>query len=146
MTILGRFRAERPPASPEPVVHARVALTPGRVVRVTFPIDTGADRTMLNPQDTAAVLPDPNSLDWENDPTLGAMQGVGEGVCRIITRQGVIGFRDDQIGPALRAVSSGLVEPTDSNRQLPSLLVRDVLESFRLTVSTRESQVTLELV
>ena len=146
MTILGRFRAERPAASPEPVIRTPVSLTPGRVARVTFLIDTGADRTMLNPQDTAAVLPDPNSLDWENDPTLGAMQGVGEGACRIITRQGMIVFQDDQSGPVLRAVSFGLVEPTDSNRQLPSLLGRDILENFRLTVSTRESRVTLELV
>ena len=145
MSILGRFRTERA-ASPEPVIRARVAVTPELFAEVTFLIDTGADRTMLSPRDTANILPDPNALDWENDPTLGAMQGVGEGVCRIITRQRLIGFRDDQTGPVLTAVSFGLVEPTDSNRQLPSLLGRDVLENFRLTVSTRESQVTLELV
>lgn len=146
MTILGEFRAERPPASPEAVVHARVSLTPGRFAEVTFLIDTGADCTMLSPSDTANVLPPGSPLDWENDPSLRRVRGVGAGASRVITRDGVIAFEDEERGLVLQeGVRFFLAEPA-AGAGLPSLLGRDVLENFRLTVSTRESQVTLELV
>ena len=38
-----------------------------------------------------------------------------------------------------------LIEPTADSRALPSLLGRDVLDNFRLTVSKRESLISLEL-
>ena len=38
-----------------------------------------------------------------------------------------------------------LIEPTANSWELPSLLGRDVLDSFRLTVSRRESLISLEI-
>ena len=38
-----------------------------------------------------------------------------------------------------------LIEPTADSRALPSLLGRDVLDNFRLTVSKQESLISLEL-
>ena len=74
------------------------------------------------------------------------MRGVGPGSRRVITRDGLIVFDDDRVGPvAKRGVRFFLADPA-ADAGLPSLLGRDVLEDFRLTVSTRESQVTLELV
>ena len=146
MTIRGAFDTDHPRVSPMPTVRARVSLTPGRLVEVVFLIDTGADCTMLNPDDTAEVLPPGSALDWDNDPSLRSVRGVTAGGRRVITRDGAIVFNDDRVGPLTkRGVRFFLAEPaTDAG--LPSLLGRDVLEDFRLTVSTRESRVTLELV
>lgn len=146
MTIRGAFIAGHGRVSPKPTVRALVSLPPGRLVEVMFLIDTGADCTMLNPRDTAKVLAPGSELDWDNDPSLRSVRGVTAGGRRVITRNGTIVFADDQVGPVgQRDVRFFLAEPaTDAG--LPSLLGRDVLEDFRLTVSTRESRVTLELV
>ena len=58
---------------------------------------------------------------------------------------GVIRFTDDRRGPIDWDGPIDLMEPTDESWALPSLLGRDVLDNFRLTVSKRESLISLEI-
>ncbi|MXY78437.1 MAG: hypothetical protein F4Y94_01755 [Chloroflexi bacterium] len=72
------------------------------------------------------------------------MRGIG-GPCRIITRTGTIRFFDDRVGPIDWDGPIEIIEPTANSRGLPSLLGRDILDHFRLTVSRRESLITLDI-
>ena len=51
----------------------------------------------------------------------------------------------DRVGDVYWDGPLELMEPTADSRALPSLLGRDVLDNFRLTVSRRESLISLEI-
>ena len=141
MSIAGEFHAEFGSA---PAVRGRVSFAGAPARRVWFLIDTGAARTTLNPSDAEDAFPGYADLDWARDHRLTSARGVG-GICRMITRTGTIRFFDDHVGPIHWDGPLELIEPTADSRALPSLLGRDVLDNFRLTVSRRESLITLDI-
>ncbi len=141
MSILGEFRADFAGA---PTIRLRVSFAPAPPLSVRFLIDTGATRTTLSPRAANRVFPGYAKLDWTRDPRLSAVHGIG-GTSRIIRRTCAIRFQDDQAGPIYWDGPVDLIEPTADGWALPSLLGRDVLDNFRLTVSKRESLISLEV-
>ena len=141
MSIAGKFLPEFADA---PTVPGRISFGGAPPKPVLFLIDTGAARTTLSPRDAKRVFPGYAYLDWTRDPRLKAVSGVG-GICRVIVRLGAIRFIDNRLGPLDWDGLIELIEPTADSRALPSLLGRDVLDNFRLTVSKRESLISLEV-
>jgi predicted aspartyl protease len=141
VSIRGEFHADFASA---PTVLGAVSLGGAPPKQVRFLIDTGATRTTLNPRDADDAFPGYADLDWRHDPRLKAVSGVG-GICSVIVRLGVIRFIDDRLGPLDWDGLIEIIEPTANSRALPSLLGRDVLDNFRLTVSKRESLISLEI-
>ena len=141
MSIAGEFRADFAGA---PTVECKVSFEGAPPEPVPFLVDTGATRTTLSAHDADSVFPGYADLDWDNDPGLRTVRGVG-GACRIIARMGTIRFTDDRVGPIYWDGPIELLEPTTNSWTLPSLLGRDVLDNFRLTVSKRESLISLEI-
>ena len=141
MSIPGEFHADFANA---PTVLATVSLAGAPPKQVRFLIDTGATSTTLSPRAADRVFPGYADLDWTHDPRLKAVSGVG-GICRVIVRLGAIRFIDDRLGPLDWDGLIELIEPTADSLALPSLLGRDVLDNFRLTVSKRESLISLEV-
>ncbi len=141
MSIPGEFHTDFADAA---TVLCEVSFPGAPPKQVRFLIDTGADRTTLSPSDADAVFPGYADLDWTRDPRLSEVRGVG-GMCRIIVRMGVIRLTDDRLGDIDWEGLIELIEPTADSRALPSLLGRDILDHFRLTVSRQESLISLDL-
>ena len=141
MSILGEFRADFADA---PTIQLRVSVAAAPPVSVRFLIDTGATRTTLSPRHATEVFPGYADLDWTRDPRLSSVRGIG-GTSRIIRRMCAIRFTDDRVGPVYWDGPVDLIEPTADGWALPSLLGRDVLDNFRLTVSKQESLISLEI-
>ena len=141
MSIAGEFRTEFEGA---PTVRCWVSFPGAPPKEILFLIDTGATRTTLNPRAANRVFPGYAKLDWRRDPRLSGVRGIG-GTSRIIRQAGSIRFEDDRGVPSYWDGPVDLIEPTADGWALPSLLGRDVLDNFRLTVSKRESLISLEL-
>ena len=141
MSIAGEFLAEFDDA---PMVRATVSFAAAPSGTVLFLIDTGATRTALSPRDANTIFPGYADLDWTRDHRLSGARGIG-GTCRMITRPGMIRFRDDRGGERHWVGPIELIEPTADSWTLPSLLGRDILDHFRLTVSRQESLISLDL-
>ncbi len=141
MSIAGEFRTEFEGA---PTVRCWVSFPGAPPKEILFLIDTGATSTTLNPRAANRVFPGYAKLDWRRDPRLGGVRGVG-GTSRIIRRMCAIRFEDDRVGDVHWDGPVDLIEPTADGWVLPSLLGRDVLDNFRLTVSKQESLISLEI-
>ncbi len=141
MSIAGEFLDDFANAA---TVKAWVSFPGAPPKRVRFLIDTGSTSTTLSPSDAEDAFPGYADLDWRRDPRLKAVSGLG-GTCRVIVRLGAIRFIDNRLGPLDWDGLIELIEPTANSRALPSLLGRDVLDNFRLTVSKRESLISLEV-
>ena len=107
---------------------------------VVFLVDTGADTTTTAPEDSARL-----GVEFGRDftgqlfPTFGVGGRAFEHreVCELLLRH--------ENGPLDRHVLIvAFAEPTDVNARLPSLLGRDVLALYRLTLELRRGVVTLE--
>jgi hypothetical protein len=131
---------------PPPIVECVVWL-PGIAdpEQVEFLIDTGATRSIVHPRDADRLWPAFLTHDFDNDPTRSASGGVG-GATHTLTRRAVVGFpRDDgrldrvQLDLLFaRPVAPDRSRGIRGNFHLPSLLGRDVLQLYTLTVTAVE--------
>ena len=131
-----------------PMPRVRVALfLPGISVNwalVPFVVDTGASRTVLNPDDSFAVgiaaerLQDPSQ--W---PDHRSAAGIGGMVTNYVHPAQYRFFRADQTSLTLsqEILIAGL---TSATPRLPSLLGWDVLRHFRFCTDVRTGEVLLE--
>ncbi len=124
-----------PDVAARPNVHVELLIEGApSAFDVHFLIDTGADDTILHPSDL--LRPDVPSLalPFDDHPEGRQIGGVGGGGY-IIPVSARLFFRADT--GTERLSQDGRIwvaQPTDANRRLPSLLGRDLLQHFRLTV------------
>jgi hypothetical protein len=113
-------------------------------------IDTGADTTALGPRDALALLGrDYLRMDFDHGPGVVAVRGFGEGDGAALVTPMELWLRDtDGIDfPVLLNVAITKPSPAepghDGNWMMPSLLGRDILDRFDLTLSYNPPSVTL---
>lgn len=111
---------------------------PGRIVR--FLIDTGADRTLLSPAHAARVFGAQEYRRMMSTERRINIGGVGTGAS-VVIRPAFLQFRADVDDPILLLhdlwVAAEIRDQSGAvlNRHMPSLLGRDILNHFTLTVS-----------
>jgi len=145
--IHGRFVARGNHARPAAYLDASLeSPSSSGLIAIEFMIDTGADFTTVHPSDAVRLWPDYLSWDFANDPTAVEMTGVG-GVVRYVRRQVRIELQDDTPG-VVSSERLGLWVPPPQHAGLwgfPSLLGRDVLGQFKVTIHEASGSVILEL-
>ena len=101
---------------------------------VPFLIDTGADDTVLHPRDLRQSERHLLETPFDEHPERQQVGGLGGGA-NIIPISVRLSFRIEGGADRLRHdCRVWVAEPTATNRRLPSLLGRDLLQLFRLTL------------
>lgn len=101
---------------------------------VDFLIDTGADDTILHPRDVPPRVASLLTSPFGDHPERQWIGGVGGGAY-IIPLSVRLFFRTEGGRDRLwQDARVWVAQPTATNRRLPSLLGRDLLQFFRLTV------------
>ena len=115
-----------------------------------FLIDTGADMTILAPQDAKTALGNDvyDAIDFEGSPDRIELIGVGSGGAAVSVPIPLLFLRDDGTELVLRpslAVAQELREADGSLvvEQAPSLLGRDFLNHFEVLLSAVRNTVEL---
>jgi hypothetical protein len=123
-----------------PYVRTFVELSPfGTFAEVTFLVDTGADMTVLNPQDGLRLIP-PDAWARLTNPIRPG--GAGAGLDHFPLQANVYFVHDDGrvevIASTVYVASAG-----PANVRLESLLGRDVLANFVVTFDQAGKNLTL---
>jgi len=109
------------------------------LAEVTFLVDTGADVTVLNPQDSSRLLP-PGGRARLRDPI--QFGGAGAGLDHYPEHADVY-FRHDDGRVEQIAATVYIATPAEANRNLESLLGRDILGNFVMTFDQAGRALTL---
>jgi len=124
-----------------PFVSASLFLAEApREAKINFLVDTGADQTCLMPADAQAMRLDFAAL---NDPV--AARGIG-GRVKVHQRTGAITFLERGVGLVVYDVSVYIYPDRVPYRDYPSILGRDVLNSWRIQYSRPENILTAEAI
>ena len=130
---LAPVRSPGVPARPYVDAELRIQGT-GTSLAISFLIDTGADDTILHPRDLEQSEGHLLDTPFDEHPERQWIGGVGGGAY-IIPLSARLFFRTDTATDNLwQDVRVWVAEPTATNWRLPSLLGRDLLHLFRLTI------------
>ncbi len=121
------------PARPYVGVEVLIEGTSGHFV-VHFLIDTGADDTVLHSLDMQRPDAPPLAFPFGDHPERRRIGGIGGGAYIIPVSARLFFGTDAGADRVWRDSRVWVAEPTDANRRMPSLLGRDLLQFFRLTV------------
>jgi len=146
MAVRGFFSETRlvfgnpPSITAVPYVRTFVALPQfGTFAEVTFLVDTGADMTVVNPQDGLRLVPPDGWARLTNPVGPG---GAGAGLDHFPTQANVYFVHDDgRVEVIASTVYVASVGP--ANVQIESLLGRDILANFVMTFDQTGCNLTL---
>ncbi len=147
--FLGAFEAAHRLQPPAPRIRVSAIADVGLPTRtIHFLIDTGADRTLIAPTDARGVFGDEAYEEINHSADRLRIGGIGTGAtvverklfCMFHPESGapVLLFREFWIAAELRDAQGRVV-----NRNMPSLLGRDILNHFTLTMSQTRNVVEL---
>ncbi len=134
--IPGYLRPVAIPGVPaRPYVNAEMLIRgTSTAATIRFLIDTGADDTILHPNDVEQSAEHLLETRFEEHPDRQWVGGIGGGGY-IIPVSARLFFRTDTGTDRLsQDARVWVAQPTDANQRMPSLLGRDLLQFFRLTV------------
>jgi hypothetical protein len=141
---------EPDPYTPAPRVRVSVDLRGVGGVKhpsdpIDFLIDTGASSTILHPADAVGRvgIKKARLQDRNNRQVTEAARGVGGEACRFIVPCHYT-FRHDDGGVLVIDGGLRIAEATAYNEACPSLLGRDVLRHFALTIAPARDEVMLD--
>lgn len=140
-----RLSADQPPAPR----LAAWAFPTGDPTIIRFLIDTGADLTILAPQDARTTLGRDryDAIDFEGSPDRIELIGIGSGGAAVYVTIPLLFVRDDGTTLVLQqrlAVAQELHEASSLDLgQAPSLLGRDFLNHFEVLLSAVHNTVEL---
>ncbi len=141
--------ADLPPA---PFVRVAFSWSGSTMVWISFLVDTGADRTTLHPGDALRIGFPVTTHPFGDDQAAIEAGAAGGGSIRLTPVEGSLRFRRDDGRSAEFPGRVWLAEPPDRSGaaagawNLPSLLGRDFLRSFRVCIDeTADPAVSLEL-
>ena len=95
---------------------------------VRFLVDTGSPATMISPSDAKNL--GINHRDLQGRPC-GEISGFG-GKCNAFLEEGVLYFKGTDEKNVKICVSIEILEPYEASEQLPSIIGRDVLHSWKM--------------
>ena len=128
-------RVSIPGVAPRPYLDAEVLIEgTSTLVPIPFLIDTGADDTVLHPSDLQRPGAPPLALSFDDHPERRRVEGIGGGGYIIPVSARLLFQTDAGTGRLWHDCRIWVAQPTDANRRIPSLLGRDLLQLFRLTV------------
>jgi Retroviral aspartyl protease len=144
--VIHGYFAVRSPGPPAPHVAATIRRAPAaEFAEIDFLIDTGADFTTVHPADAFRLWPGYFTHDFARDPTVREMHGIG-GPARFIPLQAELQFIDDEMGAVAAPMTVWVAAPDEQGLwNLPSLLGRDIIQQFTLTVDARKDAIHLTL-
>jgi hypothetical protein len=126
---------------PVPYVEAVLELPLfGRSRRVTFLVDTGGDATVINPQDSQAML---SRDSWPNLRNPVRFSGAGAGIDHF-PEPAVLGFTHNDGRLQLLEAPVFIAMPSAQNANLESILGRDLLVNFVMTFDPAGGVLTFE--
>lgn len=121
-----------PKHPPVPLVDAVVwvpELGSNSAIAVTFLVDTGADMTVLHPQDSLRLLPTEDAWKWAMKKASAMVGGAGQGVRHYMMDAWILFTHTDGTVDS-RNIVLCVGHPHPGNRQHESLLGRDVLQHY----------------
>lgn len=120
--IKGRFGD----STTAPYVGGTIAIHGYRRQNVSFLVDTGADKTVLMPADSALL-----GIDHSKLKHVVVCKGVGGDAYGDVLH-GIVTFVDENGGLFTYKVEVIVLEPTENNKDTPSLLGRDIINRWRM--------------
>ena len=139
--LLGHFRETHPSQPRAPFLDAVVFEDLAqRGLQIPFLIDTGADQSLLSPQHAALVYGEQEYREICRSPRHIGVSGVGSDASAIALPLYLMLFAESNEVILLHRETLIAIDPryrpsTATNLDMPSLLGRDVLNQFTLTVS-----------
>lgn len=127
--------------SGRPYIEGRLIL-PGLKISgdISFLIDTGADRSLLHPDDGIRL-----GIDYAK--LTGNAESVGTGgICHYFVEPAWIVFSEPKRFLYVHIIDLAISPPAPERMQLPSLLGRDILDRWRMIYHPTKKRLTFEVI